>query len=630
MTKLIDDFNLSTNNNQFFKKSENNFHFEKFKSLSTIETLKQKIYFHKNSQFKIRKKSNWFIEILRVIFLVNFFQFRIRGYSCNEKRVFSGISDLIKKIDHIKSSNNEEHIVETLLKVKNILLEILRSKFKKDPIKNKAYLYLQKNLQIKIEKFFPKALEKKKIENFKSVIHDEIQKKINLFQNFLEGMIHKNDNKIQFNKFLSQNYKDKNLTKIIQHAIKNLDEKDLKLFLNLSLRDLRGYNRVFVKKILNEILLLKKDNFNSDEITLLETLIKKIKCREINILPENKILLGSGVNNTVYKVSYFNNDFPKHGVFKPDLSNITLLKKLKENYFSTAVGAGIPQGPKAYFSDRAVASSIVDKALYGKKRISVKTSFVSLNGEQGIMMDLAEGNKIQLENIHYEEINDIKNYEEKDLTPLKLHKICLKRNYRKIIIKKDNDKIKHMGMKFLLKGIDFNNPKTMKDLLKLQIKDIITGECDRHPQNYIIDNNGKVKGIDEDCSFGIHAIPKNIDVRKQPNMSLIPNKGSLMLRMPPVVTEKIKENVDRLYLNRIKLQKKLKAYLSGKEVKETLIRLEALKKHIEGNSIIVKKTADLLNHKTYLNTNNSYWARELMVYDPREKNWNHLRKFREL
>src|SRR5581483_2212877 len=108
-------------------------------------------------------------------------------------------------------------------------------------------------------------------------------------------------------------------------------------------------------------------------------------------------------------------------------------------------------------------------------------------------------------------------------------------------------------------------------------KDIIMGECDRHPKNYFINEKGEVIGIDEDCCLGKNAIPEDVDVRKQ--IGLVPNKGSLMLRMPGVITQEIYDNIQNLDLK--KLADELKPYVSQEEIDATLVRVKNLKEHVE-------------------------------------------------
>lgn len=93
--------------------------------------------------------------------------------------------------------------------------------------------------------------------------------------------------------------------------------------------------------------------------------------------------------------------------------------------------------------------------------------------------------------------------------------------YRYRVIEVDAKDIENHPTSFTLTGTTLNlkeltprNPTTAEGLLKLQIKDFITGECDRHPENYFIDDLGKVKGIDEDCCFGVNAAPEGVDVRQ--------------------------------------------------------------------------------------------------------------------
>jgi len=180
-----------------------------------------------------------------------------------------------------------------------------------------------------------------------------------------------------------------------------------------------------------------------------------------------------------------------------------------------------------------------------------------------------------------------------------------------------------------------DNPTTAEGMIKLQVKDVITGECDRHPGNYFIDDQGNVTGIDEDCCFGVDAIPEGVDVRDQgPLMGFIPNNASLMLRMPNVITQSIKDRIDELYANSEELVSSLLPYISSDEMAATLTRLEKLHSHVNDSStcLVVSSKDELLSEEARLraDTNNSYWARELLVFSNDEEGWNYLRAHRTL
>lgn len=222
-------------------------------------------------------------------------------------------------------------------------------------------------------------------------------------------------------------------------------------------------------------------------------------------------------------------------------------------------------------------------------------------------------------------------------TPRQLKYIATELKLREVVVETDESgKWKLIGTSATFENLNPKNATTAEGLLKLQIKDWITGECDRHPENYFIDDDGKVTGIDEDCSFGVNAVPEDVDdVRSQSALKgFIPNNASLMLRLPPVITADIKAAVNNLYQNKDELRTTLKAHISEKEIDATISRLEKLHKHInnEFDCRVVNSSEELLSPDAQksVDTNNSYWARELVVYSQDEKGWNHLRAHREM
>ncbi|MGA8164558.1 MAG: hypothetical protein WB791_05965 [Waddliaceae bacterium] len=181
--------------------------------------------------------------------------------------------------------------------------------------------------------------------------------------------------------------------------------------------------------------------------------------------------------------------------------------------------------------------------------------------------------------------------------------------------------------------VNLDNPTTAEGLLKLQVFDWITGQVDRHPENYMIDDDGKVMAIDNDCSFGTGAVIEGQDVRKQARFrGIVPNNASLMLRKPPVMTQSIMRQIRKLAKeDRTTFCQELELYLSEKEVDATMQRLDELADHTQRGCMIVPTADDLLTpqSKERMNSNNSYWMREKLIHDKDKRGWNHLRAHRE-
>lgn len=177
--------------------------------------------------------------------------------------------------------------------------------------------------------------------------------------------------------------------------------------------------------------------------------------------------------------------------------------------------------------------------------------------------------------------------------------------------------------------INLEKPITAEGMLKLQVFDWISGQVDRHPGNYYIDpRSGVVLAIDNDCSFGVNSVPKNVDVRSQATLGMVvPNMGSLMLRMPTVVTESVKNEILALFNDPGKLKATLDQYVSEAEIAATSRRLEMLAKHVNSDKCkVVTNAEDLYSPQNLLlqDSNNSLYLRERDRY--RSKSWNDLRK----
>jgi hypothetical protein len=348
----------------------------------------------------------------------------------------------------------------------------------------------------------------------------------------------------------------------------------------------------------------------------------------------NKIKLKYFAEGAVSKVyTYIDPVDHKKYIFKQSIDDINrndfsnIFIKFKREIISSfvSVNSGIPKGDKANFCSRSIASTITDEMLNGEDRILVKTEYIHINGMLGIKMELAEGKSPILKKEKIRDIEDSKCIRWAQQNNYDLIAKKIKCHYRQIILEGTYLKYCKKYMKYLNK----KNPITYESFLILQIVDILNGECDRHSKNYLINQiNGKVKGIDNEYSFGIYSIPKE-DVRNQPKVfGILPNRGSLMLRMPPVITIQIKNNITSLYNNSKEYCKRLSCYLTKNEVKATIVRLNKLYEHINSDKCeIVNNTEELfIRGKEIADTTNSYWARELYASKINPTNWNHLRE----
>lgn len=416
---------------------------------------------------------------------------------------------------------------------------------------------------------------------------------------------------VDFNKHADVLKQSPDWEKAVERGVANLSSHERRQFASLDELKLRGFDREVAHKILSCLNLSNQEELRA---SIAPEIIK----------PSDKKVLGGGAVNTVYEVTYTTAESKsKTEVFKPDPSALSTLIRFKEKLFGTAVASGIPAGDESHLPSRAVASSAVDRLLFPGNPISVHTRFATVDGQRGILMESAAGKspRVTKEETQTLKISDLPKAIQARLGDSKFVATMLKVSSVKI----EGDSI--IATKTVL-NVDLTKPKTAEGLVMLQCLDVITGQVDRHPGNYHIDPEGNVKGIDQDCSFGIHAIPDNVDVRSQPALKgFIPNNSSLMLRMPPVITEYIQTSINALHQNKDALRASLKGSITEAEVEATIVRLDKLHAHIK--TCVVAKTPEglvsPLNQKL-MTPDNSYLAREQMLLRQDQKGWNDLRK----
>ncbi len=412
----------------------------------------------------------------------------------------------------------------------------------------------------------------------------------------------------------------------VKNKIQGFDRPALATFAQaLKPGNLRGCDRQMLSVLLNEL----ETRCQTESLQFPSELKELLADMKGDKNPPGAVRLeelSRGAVNTVYK-------FTENGkvyVFKPDPSELKVTTKVKERLFGTAVASGIPPGAGAHLPHRAVASDIVAKLLNPQASVSVETNFAVINGQRGIVMELAGGESPVIESRMTKVISQLSQAEQELVGTFRdsgdLQQLARYLDAEFVEIKNDT----LTSVKFA-SGFDPANAATAEGLVDLQIMDIITGQCDRHPGNYKVAPDGSVKAIDNDCSFGVNAIPDKVDVRGQRAlMGFIPNNGSLMLRMPPVVNEAQKQRINDLYNNRTELKKQLGPHISDAEIAATMTRLEKLHAHINSNACYVLSQGDnFLSPEAVklMNPDNSYWAREVMVLNPGQKGgWNNLRK----
>jgi hypothetical protein len=123
----------------------------------------------------------------------------------------------------------------------------------------------------------------------------------------------------------------------------------------------------------------------------------------------------------------------------------------------------------------------------------------------------------------------------------------------------------------------FQNAEVRRNITKLQLLDAITGQGDRHMNNFFIDDaTSKVTGIDNDQCFGKDLVDPN---------EIGTSRNYLGKTLPKVVDKKMVTDIDRLTDQ--KLDEILSDMLTPEEISATTKRLQAVKEHLKGKSVTV-------------------------------------------
>lgn len=443
---------------------------------------------------------------------------------------------------------------------------------------------------------------------------------------------------------------------IINSQMKRLSSKGISALIKTEAVDLRGYDRQ-VLYVLYAALKTKieSEGYNPafpkpslNEMKHLEELIAFFKTKEIYVNEQIGMKpLEIGADNRGYEIRFEDQEtgVRRSGIFTPEAPELSYLELKREENFGTAFASGIPSGNNAHMSSRIIASSIVDKWLNSDAESTIpKIEFVYVNGKRGIFMEKPSGNNPSVEEEIKEEITDSvliaqmkkRNTELRKKIELNKETVSDEQQWKLLAASFNYRNLEYIngtliGTKAKFKHFDLGNSRTMAGLINRQISDIIVGECNDHPQNIVIDAGGKVSGKPS-CCFGGNAIPKG-DVRRQSSlMGVIPNQGSLMLRMPPVITQEMKDKISVRYLNSKeleKLKKELSPYISEAEIAATLGRLGQLYMHTQDSKKcrVVQGSDDLLlpENQKLMDPENSLYKMIELRYSNNEKDKNYLR-----
>lgn len=482
---------------------------------------------------------------------------------------------------------------------------------------------------------------------------------VTILRCLLERTHSSNSDLEKFNRSADKLKSETNWHSILEEYVDNLSDRELVHLSELSLNDLRGFDREILAHLYAQafIQISKKELLDHDALKQMSDVLNSLIPKIIVVDESQKKFLGGGAVNKVFKITYTNDRGESvQGVFKPEPATLPLPIQSKEAICGSATALGIPIGSKGFLLDRSVASSVLDQFIFGPdKGISVKTEHVIVNGQRGILMGWAEGSSpattaMAKVKIDLEEHPELKEFVvshlngKAELDARDLNFVAVMSNFRNIkAVAIENQEGKKewafTGVNPSFETFDPKDPDIAEGLLKLQLFDFISGQGDRHTKNYIIgkitdakgQERSKVQAIDNDVSWGVKALPLDVDVRRQKAiLGIIPNNGSLMLRPPMVITRELKdtlmasfseEKIDELVVL-------MAPYIDDAEMAAMLRRIEILLKHLDEKALVVDSKEELLSPKAkkLINRDNSYWARELLIYNSNKTNWNHLRR----
>ncbi len=159
----------------------------------------------------------------------------------------------------------------------------------------------------------------------------------------------------------------------------------------------------------------------------------------------------------------------------------------------------------------------------------------------------------------------------------------------------------------------FDDPKVAREIIKLQLLDHLTGQTDRHHNNYFIHQEGsavRVTGIDNDLCFG--KFPTD------PNGIASDSKHSCVFvgrRMPPVLDSHMAAAIEGIELR--DLDDILGKQFTSEEVSAAKSRLTGMKAHVQAlrdaTPSGIVDPEDWASHMDKLDVGNSYVGRDRIV-----------------
>ena len=403
-------------------------------------------------------------------------------------------------------------------------------------------------------------------------------------------------------------------------------------------KEFTGYDSYLLK----EFLLANNHHSNYEIPDKLDQKLNSLQNEEIFLLENNPKKLGGGKFHTVYMAKVMQEGGVKDVIWKSIATN----EKVDQGMLSTANLSGIERiEGSAALAERSILTKILDSLLFPSNSVCSETKPANLQPDasgrsaSGIIMSLAKGQAVALKAVVFNLSKDSLDENNKDSFKklsryvsniidqeqfLNLARTDIKqfaKQYPNLQFSKKKNMLKIFDTKMEFKDEKVLE-KALEGTIRLGILDYISGQTDRHYENYFIDTDGNITAIDNDMSFGYKAA-----ARKQKHF-LVPNRGSLLLDLPKVITSKIRNELKIFFSGPNSPADQFvelvnKRFPKGKEGKGILKRINEVKKLVldESGATVLNEESKFWDNEELENgvalkdidVETNYLARDLLV-----------------